>query len=110
MAATAAGDPRVPPSPDATLFAALLARRPPAGEDVTTLVIELTEAVREASDRLGEASRFMTEPRGAWSPADVSRLARLIEAAERASRVQTECTAELLRATVGEPLAARAGG
>ena len=100
----------MPPSPDAALFAALLARRPPAGEDVTSLVVELTRAVRETTERLSEASRFMAEPRHSWSPADVTRLARLIEAAERASRVQGACTAELLRATAGGAARAVGGG
>lgn len=100
----------MPPSPDAALFAALLARRPAGREEVTRLVLELTGAVQETSARLGDASRFMAEPRGAWSPADVSRLARLIEAAERAARAQTACTAELLRATVGGRAGAREVG
>ncbi|MCU0888753.1 MAG: hypothetical protein MUF65_07090 [Rubritepida sp.] len=99
----------MPPSPDAALFAALLAQRgpaEPAGPDGTALVLRLTDAVQEVTARLREASALVAEPRAAWTPSDLSRLGRLLEAAERASREQSACTTDLLR-TVALPGLAR---
>lgn len=103
----------MPPSPDATLFATLLAARGPAereAADGTALVLRLTDAVQEVTARLREASALLAEPRAAWTAAELARLARLLEAAERASREQTACTSELLRVLAGPGALTRVAG
>lgn len=93
----------MPPSPDATLFAALLAARAPEeATDSASLVLRLAEAVQEVTAHLREASAALSAPRATWTAAEMARLARLLAAAERASRVQGACTEELLRLLAAE--------
>jgi hypothetical protein len=83
----------MPVTPDAALFAALLAASPPAA-GATELVLELTEEVRTVSGLLREASLALRAPPNAEQARHV---AALLDAAQEAAQRQAERTAALLR-------------
>lgn len=84
-------------SPDAAIFARLLARDAmPADEDPTELVLRLTGAVQEVTALLRAASDRLRQGQGEWRPEELAHLGHLLSEAERAARTQAACTAALL--------------
>lgn len=85
----------MPPSPDATLFEALVNSRPipqrGQAEELTDLVLRLASAVRQTTVALREASACLAEERGG------PRLPELLARAEAASLEQADCTTALIR-------------
>jgi hypothetical protein len=85
-------------SPDAAIFARLLARDvAPPGEDPTELVLRLTSAVQEVTALLRAASAQLGQGRTEWRAEELAHLANLLSEAERAAHIQAACTAVLLR-------------
>jgi len=91
-------------SPDATLFAALLASpaSPPRGEmnDLADLVLRLAGAVRETNLALREASACLAAEGGGH------RLPKLLARAEAAALEQAKCTSALIERLAPEQVAA----
>lgn len=83
----------MPVTPDAALFAALLAEAPPP-PGATEIVLELTEEVRTVSGLLREASAALRAQPGAEQ---ARHLAALLDAAQEAAQRQAERTTALLR-------------
>lgn len=83
------------PSPDAVLFAALVAARPPPPPEppdrVAELVLRLADSVRHLSALLREASAGLAE-------GGIARLPDLLAQAELASSEQAACARGLLEA------------
>jgi hypothetical protein len=83
----------MPYTPDAAIFAALVAAAPPP-VGATELVLGLTDEVQAVTQLLREATEAL---RGPASPERVKRLAGLLLAAQEAAQRQAESTALLLR-------------
>lgn len=85
----------MPPSPDATLFEALVQSRPSArrddAADLANLVLRLACAVRQTTVALREASACLAEEPGG------RRLPKLLARAEIASLEQADCTTALIQ-------------
>lgn len=92
------------PSPDAALFAALVAARPPPPQAppdrMAELVLRLADSIRHVSALLREASAELAE-------GSIARLPDLVAQAEAASLEQAACARGLLDA-LAEPDARRA--
>jgi hypothetical protein len=85
-------------SPDAAIFASLLAQGDAAREpDATELVLRLTATVRHVTKLLRTASARLAQERTEWTAAELAELAELLSEAQRASESQVACTSALLR-------------
>jgi len=101
MRRRAQGDVLLSSSPDAAIFARLLASEgalvAAAQEDPTELVLRLTRAVEEVTALLRAASAQLGQGRAEWRAEELAHLGNLLAEAERAAHLQTACTAALLR-------------
>jgi hypothetical protein len=91
----------MPPSPDAALFARLVAQASPP-PTTTELVLDLTEEVEAVTRLLREATQLLQGAPGSGQAAvsgaeHAQQLATLLLAAQEAAQRQAEGTAALLR-------------